>query len=1093
SCEREPPMAFRSLPAVKTGVDFVNRITVTDTFNALRYEYIYNGAGVGIGDLNGDGLPDVYFAGNQVSSRLYLNRGSMTFDDVTEMSQVGTRRWCTGVSIADVNGDGRNDIYVSAAGFGIPPEERANLLFLNQGNGADGVPLFVEAARSAGLADTAYTSQTAFLDYDLDGDMDAYVLNNALEAYNRNRLRSIRTDGGAPATDHLYRNEGNGVFTDVTLAAGLGTEGYGLGVTVSDLNGDGWPDVYVANDFLSNDLVWVNNGDGTFTDRSKEYFPHTSHNGMGVDIADLDNDLLPDVLELDMLPAGNYRQKMMTPYVNRDRFTLKADFGYQDQYMRNTLQINRGNLADGHPRFTDIGALAGVHATDWSWAVLLADYDLDGRKDIYVTNGYRKDVTNLDFISYGPYNAMFGDAQQKELLSMKQLASIEEVPLPNYFFKADGDFRYTEITESWISADPSYATGAAYGDLDLDGDIDLIVNNIDQPASILENRAANTSGHHYLSVSLEGRAGIVTATHSRVFLYVGDDIQVQELFPVRGYLSSVEPRLIFGLGDKEKIDSVVVVWNDGYRQRISEPASDTSLTIRYNREGPKLAGHYTPAKQESCLDRPDVQLPYVHRNIRFDDFRNTFTLPHGFSQQGPALAVGDVNQDGLNDIVAGGGPGQGLSLLSAHGTGEYELTSIDSSISALITDVALFDADNDGDQDIYAVVGGTHLPAGDPEYQDRFYRNDGNGHFKRHKAAIPAFPFSGSCVRLADYDLDGDVDLFVGSQVVPGAYPHAPPSHILQNDGGVFSISGSLDLGMVHDARWVHAAARDRPVLIVAAEWEPLRQLRRDGDGWKVDALSLVGSEGESLSPPTGWWFHLNAADVDGDGDTDLIAGNLGHNIFLQATPKRPVDVWAKDFDGNGSVDPLLFHYQQDKLVPLHERDLLLRQIPSMKRRFPDYKSYAEAGLAEVLTPTDREGSLHRQATDFTSYYLENNGRGQYRAHPLPAVAQFGPVRHTLLYDFSGDGKLDMLLTGNFHQTEITQLGKHDGNYGTLLIQDPDGEWSVADKQIPRPHLPGQVSALALSRADGGQRLLVGTYGDTLRSYALFPTINISR
>ncbi len=1085
-------MTFRSLPSAATGIEFVNRIEANDTFNALTYEYIYNGAGVGIADLNGDGSPDIYFAGNQVSSRLYLNKGSLAFEDVTQASGTETTRWCTGVSIADVNGDGRNDIHVSVAGFGIPPTERANLLFLNQGNDPNGIPRFVESAHAAGLADTAYTSQTAFLDYDLDGDLDAYVLNNALEAYNRNRLRPIRTDGGAPSADRLYRNGGDGTFTDVSQLAGLGAEGYGLGVTVSDLNGDGWPDLYVANDFLSNDLVWVNNQDGTFTDRSQEYFRHTSHNGMGVDVADLNNDGLPDVLELDMLPADNYRRKMMTPYVNRDRFTLKADFGYQDQYMRNTLQLNRGKRADGHPRFTDIGPLAGVNATDWSWAVLLADYDLDGQKDIYVTNGYRKDVTNLDFISYGPYNAIFGDARQKELRSMKQLASIEEVPLPNYFFRGEGDHRYLDVSEEWQQAVPTYSTGAAYGDFDLDGDIDLVVSNIDEPVTILENRVANGPSRHYLSVNLAGRPHAVHPFHSKVYVYAGGKMQVQELFPVRGYLSSVEPRLFFGLGKEASIDSVVTVWNDGHRQRLSNIAADTVLTITYDRKTPPAFAKPAPSFPELAGIAPVTNISFRHEAVNFDEFRNTFTLPHGFGQQGPTLASGDLDLDGLDDVVVGGGPGQGLSWLRCRGEGGYQALRIDST-EGLVADLALFDADNDGDKDIYVVLGGTHLVDGAPGYRDRLYRNEGNGRFRLRTGAVPELAYSGSCVRPADFDGDGDIDLFVGNRTIPGNYPDAPPSVLLRNDNGVFSILESAELGMVHDARWVREPGENKPVLVVAAEWEAIRQLRWSDSRWRVEPLNLVNGGGHSIPPPTGWWFHLNAADVDGDGDTDLIAGNLGHNSFLRASAEQPVTLFAKDFDGNGAVDPLLFHFAGDELVPLHERDLLLRQIPSMKRRFPDYHTYANATLSEVLTESDREGSRQLEVTDFTSYYLENTGQGRYRPHPLPTVAQFGPLRHSLLADFTGDGQADLVVTGNLHQTETTQLGKYDGDYGTLLTRDPAGKWVSADHHIARPHLPGQVSALVTTNTDKGRYLLVGTYGDTLRSLALPVHTNLSR
>ena len=1093
ACTTEEPVRFESLSGEQTGIDFVNRITVNDSFNALTYEYIYNGAGVGIGDLNGDGLPDVFLAGNQVSSRLYLNRGNLHFEDVTERSGVATERWSTGVSLTDVNGDGRMDIYVSVAGFGVPAEQRANLLFLNDGNDERGVPRFSEAARSTGLADTAYTSHTAFLDYDLDGDLDAYVLNNALEVHNRNVLRPIRTDGSAPSNDRLYRNEGDGTFTDVSRAAGITQEGYGLGVAVADINLDGWPDLYVANDFLSNDLVWINGGNGTFTDRAADYLPHTSHNGMGVDVADLNNDLLPDIMELDMLPISNYRQKMMIPYVNRDRFELKASHGYQDQYMRNTLQLHRGFGPEGEPRFTDVGNYAGVSATDWSWSVLLADYDLDGNKDIFVTNGYRKDITNLDFISYGPYNDMFGDEASKEIRVRDQLNAIAEVPLSNHLFRNEGNHQFTDRAGHWGLGELTYSTGAAYGDLDLDGDLDLVVNNIDQPASVLINRTRELTGAHYLAVRLEEDEPELHAYQTTVCVYAGGQTQMQTVAPFRGYLSSVDPTLLFGLGAGRLVDSVVIKWADGTSQVLHDTGIDTLLKISYEKKvivRPTLA--YLRPSLGAKTGFTATALPYRHAPVSYDDFRQTFTLPHGLSQSGPAVATADVDGDGRVDIVTGGSPGHPLVLLQPTDTG-YTVQEIHPGGPAAVTDLLLFDADQDGDPDLYVVAGGTNLPPEATGYRDRFYRNEGGGQFRYEAITLPERSESGSCVRPADYDGDGDLDLFVGTRVTPGQYPYASASQLLRNDG-----SGFVDVtppalrtaGMVSDARWVTTGTDDLQ-LIVATEWGSLRSYSYTSGGWSHKDLRMVDAAGLVIPAPDGWWFHLAATDADGDGDSDLVAGNLGLNGPLQASPARPLHLYAKDFDGNGDLDPLLFHYVRDTLVPFHERDLLLRQIPSMKRRFPDYTTYARAGLDEVLTAADREGSMHLQVTDFRSYYLENLGDGSFRACPLPAEAQLGPVRASVFFDLTGDGQAELILAGNMHQTEITQIGRYDGNYGTVLRQNEKKQWVAAPELQMGIDLSGEVSRLLVVEGDGRRQMLVGTYGDSLRILRRMPSPEI--
>ncbi|HEX6070959.1 MAG TPA: VCBS repeat-containing protein, partial [Longimicrobiaceae bacterium] len=868
-CGDESERLFVLRSGDDTGITFANTLQEDDSvFNPLNFDYLYNGAGVAVGDLNGDGLQDVYFAGNMVSSRLYLNRGELRFRDVTEPSGAGTEAWATGVSLVDINQDGLLDIYVCVAG-NVPEEERGNLLFVNQGVGEDGVPSFVEMARQYGIADTGYSTHAAFFDYDLDGDLDLYVLTNALEEFSRNLIRPRLSDGQAASTDRLYRNEGNGTFTNVSREAGILMEGYGLGVVVSDLDRDGWPDVYVANDFHSNDLVWINNRNGTFTNRAGDYLKHQTHNGMGVDVADINNDALVDIVVLDMLPEDNLRQKLMLGGSNYDKFKLSLSFGYQPQYMRNTLQLNNGPGPEGHPTFSEIGQLAGVHNTDWSWAALLADFDNDGLRDLFVSNGYRRDVTNLDFIVYSHETRAMAVAERRKAL-FRALRELPEVKVTNYLFQNRGDLSFADRSDEWGVKIPSYSNGAAYADLDNDGDLDLVVNNIDDEAFLFEN-TADRQGRNYLRVALRGEGKNRPGYGAKVVVHAAGRTQYDDHTPYRGYKSTVESTIHFGLGAASRVDSLEVFWPDGAYQKLTGVASNQVVTL--DRADALAAAPARPATLAHLFRTvPEVTgLAWTHVERELPDFKFTPLLPHKNSAGSPGIAVGDVDGNGLDDVYLGSDRGAAKEIFLQTAEGRFSRRLLVQGDEDFEDMGALFlDADGDGDLDLYVVSGGGYPDAGEL-YQDRLYVNDGRGRFTRDAEALPRETASGSSVVAADYDGDGDLDLFVGGRVVPGRYPLPARSYLLRNDarGGSPRFTdvteavapGLAEAGLVTAALWTDFDGDGAIDLLVAGEWMPLTFLRNEG-GRLVDATASTG-----LGDTRGWWNSVVGGDFDNDGD----------------------------------------------------------------------------------------------------------------------------------------------------------------------------------------------------------------------------------
>ncbi|GAA4464086.1 VCBS repeat-containing protein [Nibrella saemangeumensis] len=1085
---------FVQRSSAETNITFNNRLTETDSVNALTFEYMYNGAGVGIGDFNKDGLADVYFAGNQVSSQLYLNEGAFHFKDITKQSGTGTNVWCTGVSVADVNQDSWPDIYVCVAGPEKDTTRRANKFFINNGPGPDGIPSFTERAAEYGLNDMGYSTQAAFFDYDRDGDLDCYLLTNAIETTNRNALRPKRTHGESPSNDRLYRNmskEGKELtFVNVTHQSGILTEGYGLGLCVSDLDDNGWPDVYCANDFLSNDLVWLNQpgnqaGKALFTNQAAAMLKHQTHNGMGVDIADINNDALPDIVVMDMLPADNYRQKMMLPGSNYNRFQMDLQLGYEPQFVRNTLQLNRGSLGqagwgegqgaerkaqgvnsrDGIntsppspvrpaptrlPVFSEVGQLAGIEKTDWSWAPLLADLDNDGWKDLYITNGYRRDVTNLDYIVFNHEQATFGTPEAQARKIKEELYRLPEINISNYAYCNQGSnpaaaLTFTDVSADWGLDQAGYSNGAAYADFDNDGDLDLITNNIDGEALVLENRLnQRENAPHWLRLTFATTPELPVTIGTKVWLYAGNQVQMQELSPVRGFVSTVESALHFGLGSVSRIDSLVIRYPNGQKQVLRPSAVDQLLAVPYKPSGDWQES--APAGQPlfAELSAEHTGLHLTHQENAVVDFNRTPLLPHQYSKNGPCLTVGDANGDGLDDFFMGTDFGKPSAIYVQQASGRFALVCLPGSQAYEDMGAIFFDADGDGDQDLYVVSGGSQEEGLSEVYQDRLYLNAGKGAeglptYEIAFSAVPATRSSGSCVTAADFDGDGDVDLFRGGRIIPGQYPKPADSYLLRNDKGVFTdvtnqvAPGLRQAGMVTAAVWTDVNKDRKPDLMLVGEWMAPTLFTNTGD-------RLAGGTPKGLEETAGWWCSLLAKDMDGDGDVDFIAGNLGLNCKFRASAEEPVRVYAGDFDHNGRLDPILTYYLNHQQVPVAQRDVMTSQIPSIKKRFPTYHDYASHPFEEMFTNEELAGVYVREAQQMASCYIENRGKAGFVVHRLPIEAQMAPIYGIQASDFTGDGKTDLLLAGNFYGSE-TIGGQQDAGKGLLLAGNGRGNF----------------------------------------------------
>ncbi|HET6254977.1 MAG TPA: FG-GAP-like repeat-containing protein [Puia sp.] len=1111
STDRRTGLHFTSLPASVTGIGFANTITENDSLNMFVNEYTYMGGGVGVGDFNRDGLPDLFFSGNQVSSRLYLNKGGMHFEDITQKAGVSTDTWCTGVSVVDINNDGWPDIYVCVSGKG--PGKRRNLLFINQHD-----LTFKEEAAQYGLDDSVFSTQAVFFDYDGDGRLDMYLVNHTLNDMQPNDIRERKVDSNAIAGDRLYHNEGtpagmdHPVFKDVSRKAGIVEDGNGLGVVVDDFNGDGYPDIYVCNDYIRNDLLWMNNGNGTFTNCIGSALRHQSYSSMGTDAADINNDGLPDLMTLDMQPETNERKKMMYSFLNNQRHQLEMDKGYEQQYIHNMLQINNGvrtvdgrwdgvRMVDGRrePFFSEIAEMAGLAETDWSWSVLIADFDNDGWKDVHITNGLGRDPTNIDFLEYAHNTVLETGIPENEMGQrrkfMAKLAERGPLMLRNYLFRNKGGLQFEDISDSAGIGGASISNGAVYADLDNDGKLDLVTNNINGPAFVLHNE---TKGGHYLTLRLEGDSMNKEGIGAVVKAYSGGMEQMVEQNPVRGYLSTVDERLHFGCAGGI-VDSLRVTWPGGKTQVLVRPPVDTMLVLKYRNAGvggadPVAAPVADTAAAAGAMFTDvteKIRADFRHKETFFFDYKFQPLLLQKYSQEGPFISAGDMNGDGLEDFFIGGAfeqPGK-VFLQRKDGTFEGKDLVAGPKHEEDMQSV-LFDANGDGRPDLLVVGGSSEFDDHSSFYIPRLYLNDGKGNFHKDSLAFSTFiRTAAKCVAPGDMDGDGDQDLFIGGRVSLGSYPNPPQSYLLRNDHGRFvdvtaSVCPALQyVGMVNAAVWADVDGDGKPDLIVAADWKPIRVFRNNGRTMTeiTDQAGLGGL--------TGFWRTLTVADVNGDGKPDLIAGNLGLNNPWHIDTARPAELVSKDFDGNGIADPVLCYYIRGedgeyRLQVGVGRDNWAMQMPSIKRRYDDNAKYAKASMDEIFTPEMMTGALVLHCNEVRSGWFENDGHGKFSFHPFPLVAQEAPVNAIVYADVNGDGKADLILGGNEYEASV-MTGRYDASYGLVLAGDGKGGWTGVPPAKSGLILDGDVRDLKVIRVAEMPVLLVGVNDSKMKAFRI--------
>ncbi|MBK8956124.1 MAG: VCBS repeat-containing protein [Saprospiraceae bacterium] len=1026
------PMKFEKLTSVHTGIKFNNELKETEEENVLIYDGFYTGAGVAILDINNDGLQDVFFVSNQNADKLYLNKGQFKFEDISSPAGIeGGNEWGGGVAIADVNSDGYDDIYVCCHMY-LDPDRRRNKLYINNQNNT-----FSERAKEYGLDDPGFSIHAAFFDYDLDGDLDLYVVN---QPPNHNETRNPIMSRGIPDfqySDHLYRNEGQGKFTNVTESAGVQNFAFGLSATVGDFFNDGYPDIYIANDYDYGDFLYVNNGNGTFKNVSTLALKHISNFSMGADAADINNDGWLDIFVADMTPEDHYRNKTNMAAMSPETFWKFANSGHNFQYMFNTLQLNQGNGL-----FSEIGLMAGVGKTDWSWSAFFTDFDLDGYKDLYVTNGILRDIRNRDFTSYA-----FEAFEDKSIPRLEIIQKGPSMPLSNYMYHNDGSLHFDNVSAKWGLEDKSFSQGSAYADLDNDGDVDLVVNNTNQEAFVYKNLAADQNNGNYLRLQLIGEQKNPRSFGARVqLIYDNNKIQLAELYNTRGYMSCSEPFLTFGLAEADEIDSVIVRWPGGKTTTLQKVKANKTLQLKESEATLKLTEQLmqrvpfilTEEVSEKCFDK------IAHRENEYDDYKREVLIPYKQSTLGPALETGDLNQDGLDDIFLSNSSGTTCQLLLQTGGDKFVL-SVSQPWAKYgaqeVTDVTFFDADNDGDIDIYTVSGSNEFPEGSPLYADHLYLNDGNANFTDATQNLPKLLFSKSCAEVADIDGDGDLDIFLGGRLVPGKYGLSERSAILINDKAVFTdrtqqwCSKMLErFECVTSACFTDIDQDLDADLVVVGEWSTVRIFKNELNKYTEATNEL---KTDSLF---GWWNIVIPVDLNNDGKTDLVLGNLGLNSKFKASKEKPFYLYINDFDKNGTWDTYLASKSKEgKLYPVRGRQCSSEQMPFILDKFKNYDQFAKASIEEILEGK-MDGATKKMATEFKSIILYNHGSEGFKASPLPVEAQLSTLQSMAFYDFNQDGISDILVAGNYYNREV-ETARNDANVGQILLNTPQGNF----------------------------------------------------
>lgn len=1066
---------FTEISSNQSGVDFENTLTFDQQFNIYTYRNFYNGGGVALGDINNDGLIDIYFTSNQGANRLYINKGNFSFEDITQGAGVaGTKAWSTGVSMADVNGDGWLDIYVCNSGD-VKGDNKENELFINNKDNT-----FTEQAKKYGVADGGFTTHAAFLDYDNDNDLDLYILNNSYQAIGSfNLMKNERPKRDSLGGDKLLRND-NGYFTDVSAEAGIygSIIGFGLGVTVGDINKDGRSDIYISNDFFERDYLYLNNGDGTFTESLTEQIKSISGASMGADLADINNDGNPDIFVTEMLPADNARIKTVTTFENWDRHKYAVNNGYHEQFTRNMLQLNNGNNS-----FSEVGRLSNVEATDWSWGALMFDMDNDGLKDIFVANGIYQDLTNQDYLQYVSNEEVVRSIVVDKNVDYKKLVElIPSTPMSNFAFQNQGDLSFSNKAAEWGLSKPGFSNGSAYGDLDNDGDLDLVINNVNGLASIMRNESNNQLNNRYLKFELTGVGKNTSAWGTTLTISKGDQVFYMEQMPNRGFESSMDPRPNIGLGKLDTVDLVLVLWPDGKETRMKGVA--TNQVLKLNQQDGKLPLAPEPVSDKIFQPINLSGIDYTHKESNFVDFDRDKLLFHMLSTEGPRMTKADVNNDGLEDLFIGGAKDEAASLFIQTQGGNFlkqnqHVFDMDKESEDIMS--VFFDADNDGDMDLYVCSGSNEFSTSSIALADRLYINDGKGNFTKSPQILPTFTFeSTSTVKPFDYDKDGDMDLFVGVRSHPFLYGVPMNGYILNNDGkGNFKnvtldISKGLEeIGMITDAAWSDINGDGNADLIVVGEYMPITVFVNES-GRFVNKTEQFG-----LNKTNGWWNTIESADLDGDGDMDFVLGNHGLNSRFKASEDKPVCMYVNDFDKNGTMEQIICTYYGDKSYPMVLRHDLMAQIPTLKKKYLKYESFKDQMITDIFTREELSNAIKHDVYELSNSLLINEGSEGLKLKHLPVEAQFSVTYAISIDDFDHDGNKDIILAGNLYNVK-PEVGQYDASYGTFLKGDGKGNFIVLPESKSGLMLDGEIRDLETITIAGKKYLLAARNNDSI-------------